>query len=68
MSFDLIFSKKKKHGIKCSKRSNYIYIKILKLKTILQSTVNYEKVKRRMIYNKKSHAVYIIDNNKSMNK
>jgi hypothetical protein len=47
----------------------YIY-KILKLRTILQSTVNYEKVKRRMIYKKKkkSHAVYIIDNNKSMNK
>jgi hypothetical protein len=47
----------------------YIYKKILKLKTILQSTVNYEKVKRRMIYNKKKiHAIYIIDNNKSMNK
>jgi len=32
-----------------------VYIKksILKLKTILQPTVNYEEVKRREIYNKK---------------
>jgi len=37
----------------------YIY-KILKLKTILQSTVNYEKVKRRMIYKKKKKVTQFI--------
>jgi len=37
----------------------YIY-KILNLKTILQSTVNYEKVKRRMIYNKRKKGTQFI--------
>jgi DNA topoisomerase VI subunit A len=57
MSFDSIFSQKKKNMLLSAQKGPFIYIKnILKLKTILQSTDNYEKVKRRMIYNNKKNS------------